>query len=283
MYQPPIKSSSKAAKSRLSLKVAALFLGTFLAVFLGLLFLDLVSTFGENALVDAAISSQPPATAIDPKLETDLAKVLDHADPQTTAEIRNPFADTTGISDKTSTTLTTTSSNAARPNANAPTANTAAAQAAAQRNQPSQPQQQDLTARSVAPDQNVNARPQEETRRRLQLREERMRLGQDGGPESAVFAIDDLLPVGTVSGGGGKDEVLFYSQSACRVVSFPVGAQLHDGWVDSLRPEGVVFRYFDQLRIPPLRQWERSNVSKCSEKVSEQTSPNPSSATQGGD
>jgi hypothetical protein len=46
----------------------------------------------------------------------------------------------------------------------------------------------------------------EATNARIRARQERMRAGQNGGPESTVLAIDDLLPVGMVSGGNGETE-----------------------------------------------------------------------------
>ena len=277
MYQAPIKSSSKTVKSRLGLKLAALFFGTFLAVFVGLLFFDLILMLGERAIVEAATSNQTPATAIDPKLESDLAKVLEYTDPQNTADIKNPFADSTGISDKFS--ATTAAANTARTNPAAPANNPANAQVTGKGNQ----SQQNVAAKNIQPGQTTEPQPKEDTRARLQLREQRIQLGQDPGPESAVFAIDDLLPVGVVSGGDGKDEVMFYSEAACRVVSFPVGTQFYDGWFDSLRQEGVVFGFFDQFRTMRMRAWGRSVSTGCQQGLLEQTSPDQALTTGGGD
>ncbi|HEY8558836.1 MAG TPA: hypothetical protein VIL74_00430 [Pyrinomonadaceae bacterium] len=280
MYQAPIKTtSSKVVKSRLGLKIGAIFLGTFLAVFVGLLFFDLLLMLGERAIVEAATSNQTPATAIDPKLETDLAKVLEPAETQNTADIKNPFADTTGISDKFSAASALTA-NAARTNAAAPNVNPTSGQVTGK---VAQTQQQNVAARTVQPNQTSVPQPQQDTRARMQLRDERIRLGQDGGPEAAVFAIDDLLPVGVVSGGDGKDEVMFFSESACRVVSFPVGTQFYDGWFDSLRQEGVVFGFYDRFRTMRMRAWGRSVEGCKQQSLLEQTSPNEALTTGGGD
>lgn len=281
MY-PPSKSSSKAPKSRLGWKAAGLFLGTFLAVFIALFFLDLLQTMGEKAIVNAATSNQAAAVAIDPKLESDLAKVLERTDSQNTADIKNPFADTTGISGKYN---STTVSGAVSSNNTARTATPGGGQTTTQRNQT---QQQTVPGRNVTPGQTVTQTPQQSTLARLQLREERMRLGMDPGPEAAAYAIDDLLPVGVVSGGDGKDEVMFYSASTCRVVSFPIGTQFFDGWFDSRREEGVVFGFFDQYRTMRMRAWGRSVTQGCSQQqqqgLLEQTSPNQAlTTTRGGD
>lgn len=259
------------------MKVAALFIGTFLTVFLGLLCWDLFLMLGERVLVDRAVAENPPVTAIDPKLESDLVKVLEYSDVQNTADIKNPFADQSGISNRTTTPVSTS----APQSASVRNVNPAASQNNAQRSQAQQ--QQSVPGRTVQPDSSVNPQPQLETKARLQLRDEKIRLGMDGGPEAMVFSVDDLLPVGRVSGGDGKEEVLFYSQTACRVVSFPVGTQFFDGLLESLRPEGVVFRYYDQFRFPGMRQWETSTVSKCSEKVSELPRPEQAVTAGGGD
>jgi hypothetical protein len=272
MYVTPLKTSVKPVKSRLGLKLAALFTGAFLSAFIGLLFWDLFLMLGERVLTDRALSEKPPVTVIDPKLESDLAKVLELTDVQNTADIKNPFHDTSGISDKTNTPV---SANSAQTNSAAKPVNPAAAQIYSQKNQS---QQQNLAAKTV-----IQPDPVAETRNRLQIREDRIRLGQEGGPESMAFAIDDLLPVGTVSGGDGKEEVMFYSTSACRVVSFPVGTQLYDGWFDSLRSEGVVFGYFDQQRTMRMRGWGRSVTTNCAQSIMITPSPNQALITGGGD
>jgi hypothetical protein len=276
MYATPVKSTVKPAKSRLGLKIAAIFTGTFLAVFLGLLFWDLFLMLGERVLTDRAVADKAPVTAIDPKLESDLAKVLENNDVQNTADIKNPFADKTGISNSSSATLNST---VAQQNPATKSVNPAAAKLYPQKTQ----SQQTVAAKNVAASSTVQSQPVQETRTRLQIREARIQLGQDGGPESMVFAIDDLLPVGTVSGGDGKEEVMFFSESACRVVSFPVGTQFYDGWFDSMRPEGVVFAFFDELRTRRMRAWGRSVEQKCSQSISITPSPNQAIITGGGE
>jgi hypothetical protein len=273
MYSPPVKSSSKPVKSRLGLKLAALFTGTFLIVSIGLLFIDLLASMADRLVIDAAVSNQPAVTAIDPKIEADLAKVLETSDVQKTAEIKNPFADQTGISEKFDPAASST-----QPASAVKTAANPAALNNPQRNL----LQQNLAARTVQPAQTVKTEPQMDTKTRLQIREERIRLGQDGGPEGAVYSIDDLLPVGVVGGGDGKDEVMFYSEAACRVVSFPVGTQFFDGWFDSLRPEGVVFGFFDQYRTMRMRAWGRSVKQGCSQSNFSETNLLNQAETSGG-
>jgi hypothetical protein len=281
MFQAPVKTASKPVKSRLGVKLAALFLGSFLTAFVGLLFLDLLMSLGENVLVDSAATNQPATAAIDPKLESELAKVLENNDAQPTADIKNPFADTSGISDKSIAPI-----NSAATTAPGGT-NTKAVNPAATVGQSNQPPraatQQNVPGTSVQPNQNAKQTPQTDTPARLKLREERIRLGADGGPEAAVYAIDDLLPVGLVSGGDGKEEVMFYSASTCRVVSFPVGTQFYDGWFDAMRQEGVVLGFFDQSRTMRMRAWGRSVETNCSQSSTETNSQNRTSATGGGD
>jgi hypothetical protein len=262
------------------LKLAGLFAGTFLAVFLGLFFVDLLRTLREGKEIDSATANQPASTAIDPKLETELAKVLEPIDSQTTADIKNPFADTSGISGQFK---APTTANAPSSTTGGGTTNQPANQATTQKN-PTQRQQQTMTGKNVQSSQTVNPlQPQIDTRARLQEREERIRLNMDPGPESTAYSIDDLLPVGVVSGGDGKDEVMFYSEAACRVVSFPVGTRFYDGWFDSTRQEGVVFGFFDQYRTMRMRAWGRSVKEGCSQSLLEQTSPDQALTTGGGD
>jgi len=271
-----VKSSAAPLKSRIGLKLTALFTASFLTVFIGLLFWDLLLSAGENLVVDEMASKQASVIKIDPQIETDLAKVLESNDAQNTADIKNPFADQGGISDKFNS--TTVSINAPQTTSSTKPVNASTVQTNPQKNQP----QQNLAARTVQNSAKVNPlQPQMDTKTRLQIREERIRLGEDGGPESAAFAIDDLLPVGLVSGGDGKDEVMFYSESACRVFSFPVGTQFYDGWFDSTRPEGVVFGFFDQYRTRRMRAWGRSVKTGCSESLSVTTLPDRAVITGG--
>jgi len=73
-----------------------------------------------------------------------------------------------------------------------------------------------------------------------------------------IFAIEDLLPVGIVDGGNGNQEVMFYSEAACRTVSFVPGTSFFDGRLSELRPEGVVFTSFDGRQPLRMRSWSRS-------------------------
>lgn len=239
------------------MKLTALFIASFLIVFIALFFFDLFHTMGEGLRVDSAVSNQPAVSTIDPKIESDLVKVLEYTDVQTTADVKNPFSDPGGISDKFN----------APVNANTTATTTGVNQTADQNNPQNNQTQQNLAART-AQTTIVPPNPEMETKIRLQLRDEKIRLGQDAGPESAVFAIEDLIPVGTVAGGDGKDEVMFYSQAGCRVFSFPVGTQFFDGWLDSLRPEGVVFGYNDQYRTMRLKAFGRSVKTGCPENLS---------------
>ncbi len=263
-------------KSRLSLKLAALFVGTFLAVFLSGLAYDVFATMMENQQTEADSLAQPALKPIEPKIESDLAKVLAFDSTPDAAEIKDPFSDRSGISGNVKTPVGAASggkAGAAQPSSSAvaqggsvsrpgsPAANPAAGIA---------PNNPGMSANGTPV--NYAASP-EATNARIRARQERMRTGQDGGPESAVLAIEDLLPVGMVSGGNGETEVMLYSQALKQTFSFPIGTPFYDGWLVEMRPDGVGFGVNNQNGAVFLKGWSNSVKQPTSNNSAEKDSP----------
>ncbi len=246
-------------KDRLSSKFAALFAAAFLAVFLGGLAYDVFAERSENQQTDTDSFAQPALKPIEPKIESDLAKVLTSSSLPDAVEIKDPFSDQGGISGSVKTSAGTVS-----------TAKPATQQSSvAQGNSGIRPGTSGNPALRIPPQNNPGMMSEpatavsyiaspEATNARVRMRQERIRLGQDGGPESAVLAIDDLLPVGVVSGGSGEQEIMLYSQALMQTFSFPVGARFLDGWLVDWRPEGVGFGYTNQNGAVFLKTWSRS-------------------------
>jgi hypothetical protein len=254
-------------QDRLSLKFAALFATAFLAVFGGGLVYDIFATRSENQQTDADSLTQPALKPIEPKIESDLAKVLTSNSLPDAVEIKDPFSDKGGISSNVKTSVGTSIGTVS--STKPATQQLSAAQGSSVSGPgttgnsvlkiPPQinPPQINPQMSEPLPAVNYIASP-EATNARIRVRQERIRLGQDGGPESAVLAIDDLLPVGVVSGGNGETEIMLYSQVLARTFSFPVGTRFLDGWLVDWRPEGVGFGYTSQNGAVFLKNWSRS-------------------------
>lgn len=111
---------------------------------------------------------------------------------------------------------------------------------------------QETLAKNTQPQANAVVAPKvdlasrEATIERIRQRERRLRSGQDAGPLSSIFALDDLLPIGTVSGGEGQEEVMFFSKAVNQTISFPVGSRFFDGWLVGYRPDGVELNPYGQ-------------------------------------
>lgn len=259
-------------KDRVSVKLTILFGMTFLLVLFGGFVYDLFASQTENLRLNDSENSQPPVTVIDPKLESELAKVIDFDNIQNSADIKDPFTDHAGISDsaKTLTGAVTTPTQTSTTTPNPNSQNVVVA------NSPQKvPTQPNVSAKNLGQNTyTTNTPPEIDTKMRFEMREEKIRIGQDGGPESAVFAIEDLLPVGVVSGGEGTEEVMFYSAAADRTFSFPVGTRFFDGWLAELRSEGVVFGFNDQFSTMRLKSWGRTIRTKNSQSLSVVASPN---------
>ena len=266
-------------KSRLSLKLAALFAATFLAVFLSGLAYDVFATMMENQQTEADSLAQPALKPIEPKIESDLAKVLALDLTPDAVEIKDPFSDRSGISGNVKTPVGATSGSK-------PQQATSAVAQGDSRSRPGNPAAN--SAAGIAPNNqgtsatnpavNYAASP-EATNARIRARQERIRSGQDGGPESMTLSVEDLLPVGMVSGGNGETEVMLYSQALMQTFSFPVGTPFHDGWLVELRPDGVGFGVNNQNGAVYLKGWAHSVKQPTSNNSEEKNSSGRTAGT----
>ncbi len=271
-------------KDRLSWKLALLFIATFLAVFLSGLAYDVFATMWENQQTETDSRAQPALKPIEPKIENDLAKVLASAPIPDAVEIKDPFSDRNGISDNAQTRAAVAAASARLAQQPPPSAQSSVAQnnprnrpgtsaGPATGNYPNYP-----GAGAAGPGVNYVASP-EATNARIRARQEKMRLGQDGGPESTVLAIDDLLPVGMVSGGNGETEVMLYSQALQQTFSFPIGTPFYDGRLVELRPDGVGFANANQNGAVFLKGWAHSIKQPTSNNSAEKDSSGRTAGT----
>ncbi len=248
--------SSLPLTDRLWFRMALLFGAAFFAAFVVSWAYGAISSYRESREAELILSNQPAPIVIDPKLQTDLAKVIAFDSIPDDANFRDPFVDRGGISSnvKLNAAVQQTSATSGGTTGRATSAGTVFNGS------------RQVIAGNAVPIQDPAS--VEATRARLADRDERIRAGLDVGPESAAFAIEDLLPVGVVSGGSAQEEVMFYSQSADRTVSFPVGTRFFNGWLAALRPEGVVFNFDDQFRTSRLKSWGRSIKSITGDRLS---------------
>ncbi len=212
-------------------RLIAIFLLTFFVVFVAGWIYDLFSESIESEQIEAAKSAGRPVLTIDPNIEKELSKVLAFDENAPVADLKNPFSDRSNLSDST----------AARFSA-LPT-----------RDQLAQADLSGSVRTSLARSGGGNASAAEEKKEEpkidiakvtfeaVRARDAAIRAGRDPGPESAIFFIDDLLPVGMVSGGSAPPEVLMYSITMKRTYSFPAGASFRDGWLATWRSDGVAF------------------------------------------
>lgn len=226
-------------KDRLWFRLIALFAMTFLALFMLLFVWDLFLAIGESRALESNPAAQAPPVVIDPKIETELQKVLAFETiDNTVVNISDPFVDRSGLSNVVSAAGTAQQASATSPSGTATTASAAASSGTVTRTV-SGTVSSSGSANQVVPT----------SKDRYEIWEEKVRAGYDAGPVSTAFAVEDLVPVGYVSGGSGPDEIMFHSLSLCRTFSFPVGARFFDGWLGSLSQQEVVFNLDDNARI----------------------------------
>jgi hypothetical protein len=253
-------------------KLSVLFAAAFLTVFLGAL---AYNTFAAPGLEEYGSDESPSSTTavmpIEPKIESDLAKVLAFEPIPNPPEIKDPFSDKGGISSNAK----TAQGNFAQ--ANLPTVSLPSpvknsgggnGDGASDRRiiipgrealAANSPQQNFQLVSGDKQEKPINSLASPEaTKERIRLREERLRAGQDGGPPSSVFSVDDLLPVGIVSGGNEQLEVIVYSQAMAQTYSFPIGTRFLDGWLVEWKPEGVGFAHANENGAVYLKTWARS-------------------------
>lgn len=235
---------------RVSFKLTALFILTFVVVFIAISAYDIFASMMESRQAEANIVVEQSPIVIDPKIQEELQRVLNETEEPNNEMVRDPFIDSAGLSE-TAPPLNT--------GAQSGQASTAAAKSGAAV----------TTAGQTAPAGPPPPTPIEATKLRYLNWLDRTMNGEMLALDPMIFAIDDLLPVGLVSGGSGNQEILFYSESADRTISFPVGTRFYDGWFSALRPEGVVFSFDDELRTVRLKSWGRSVKSKYKRSLSE--------------
>lgn len=243
---------------RLSFRLFILFLAVFLLLFFALWAWSISMSFVEGQLAKAAAQARPQPVVIDPKLRDELASVMSLSTAPEVVAVKDPFADRTGIVGLSNAqravggVVTTTGGSGGSPSTVA--SNTGGGGGG-------------RTNNSVVPGRpgggsGIQTEPQvsanEATKQRYEAWLQRA-VTEEIPLDPQIFSIEDLMPVGVVDGGNGRQEVLFYSDAAGRTLSFPVGTLFADGWLTELRPEGVVFATGeDTRRTYRLRSWARS-------------------------
>src|SRR5215207_8991734 len=85
-------------KDRLAMRLALLFVGTFLAVLVLLMAWTMFATIADRRQAAANSEVAAPVIVIDPKIQSDLAKALAFDALPTSGEVLNPFVDRAGLS-----------------------------------------------------------------------------------------------------------------------------------------------------------------------------------------
>jgi len=222
-------------QKRLSFKLLLLFLGTFLVVFFVGAVYDVFSQFRDKSNAEATMAAQPEPIVIDPKLQTDLAKVMSYnAEPNDVA-VTDPFVDRTGISNSA---MATGGRIAATQASAGGTTGSAAGTAVGRITGGTQVTTGGTTALSPA---------SESTKERYDAWNKNRLYAQEI-PPPGIFSVEDLVPVGIVSGGRGADEVMLLSLSLCQTVSYPIGTEFYDGYLTGMTREAVMFNLKKVLR-----------------------------------
>lgn len=241
MTEQPIEGARLPLRDRLWFKVTALFAFVFLATFIAGWFYDAVTSIVETRALEESAAVQPQ-TVPDAKIEAELAKVMTTDMTPDRAAVRDPFVDRGNLAAQNAAALTVAAT------AVQPAANTVATQLSPTQGQygAARTDSRPAAATTVVPPDPASV---EATLERIRARERTLRDGREAAPESTIFAIEDLKPVGVVSGGTGNEEVLFHSKALDRIISFPIGARFFDGWLIGLRPDGVEFGAFGATSV----------------------------------
>jgi hypothetical protein len=254
-------TTESAYKSRNWLKLLLLFLATFLVILIGGLAMDILSSAtSQNA--QAVMQEQSAPIVIDPKLESDLARVMEFASDQNMADLKDPFLDRDGIS-RNENNLSGGSGGGGGGQTNGAKPTTAGSGGQSGNTKPATTTSQKSSGGQSNPggSQPSGAVPKgvekQDTITRILKWDEDIRLGRPVPPINEIIAIEDFLPVGVVSGGNGQDEILLYSQSADRTFSYTVGTRFYDGWLSGIQKDGAVFGYYEN-RKTFLKSWVRS-------------------------
>lgn len=224
---------------RLGLKLLGLFVLSTAAFFLFFFAYDVLTSFARNPAAETPQSDPAAAVVIDPKIGTELAKVLAADTTSDPVDIKDPFTDRAGLS---GTVNAATVASASQP-ANAADSGSGGSSAP-------------NSGRATIAQPVIS--PLEATKQRYESWLGRLAINGDTPLDPRIFSVEDLLPVGIVDGGSGQQEVMFYSEAAGKTVSFPLGTVFFDGWLTELRPEGVIFSSNDDRKTIRMRSWARS-------------------------
>jgi hypothetical protein len=238
-------------KSRLGITLTGLFLAGFLAVVVIGLILDVFASMREGQQASDELAVQQTVVVIDPKLAGELAKAKNFENTQNLADLRDPFLDRAGLSQ-------TEAGRAAVAQNNRTGTGTTGAQpgktVAGTQPGVKPPGGGGNTTTTVPPETVI---VKEDTSVRLAKRDEDIRNNIPVRPINFYLAVEDLLPVGAVSGGSGQDEIMLYSQAADQTFSFPLGTEFFVGWLTGLKPDGPVF-IFPASSQTMTKSWVRS-------------------------
>ena len=230
-------------RDRLSPRLALVFAATFAAVFLFIVFYTLFTGIGESARAEAEVSIQPTAIVIDPKIQKDLAKALAFDDIPTGTDVQNPFIDRGGIGTNTPAIFSSGSTAARAATTTVVPAAGSSGTGAVSGGTGSRP-----TVTHIVPAVPSQVLDTTGTRTRHQIWIQQQQSGQSLMAESETLSIDDLVPVGFVSGGNIGDEVTLYSATLCKTFTFPAGTRFYDGWLAGLNRQEVVFSNGSAIR-----------------------------------
>jgi hypothetical protein len=223
-------------RDRVSIKLAFLFVGSFLAVLIFAVGWTLLSAFGDSRAAAAESEVQTPVITIDPKIQTDLAKAMTVDATPAVADVQNPFIDRAGIGNTLGLTNGTVASQ---------TSSTPASAGGTSNALPSSR----TTITKVGPSgPSITMPAVDDTKGRWLDWAERANRGETVSPESEALGIDDLVPVGYAGGGDRGVEVILYSRSLCRTFSFPVGTRFFNGSLYQISQTDVVFIYQNGYR-----------------------------------
>jgi len=223
-------------RDRLSMRLALLFVGTFLGVLILLMAWTMFATIAERRQAAANLEVRTPVIIIDPKIQTDLAKALAFDALPVSVEVLNPFVDRAGLSGNlvtaNSATLTQASASPASPSkTSAVVAGQVASRATTASNNSAAANIEPYSVRTSYDDWLY-----------------RQKRGEFVGPESEILAVEDLVPVGYASGGDRPAEVILFSLALCRTFSFPAGTRFWNGSLSGFDQSEVVFAFQDGLR-----------------------------------
>jgi hypothetical protein len=231
---------------RVSLKLALLFIGSFLAVLILIVGWTLLTAVGDSRDSTADAEVQTPPIVIDPKIESDLTKALSFDAIPASTEVQNPFLDRANIGSNLTVTNSATPINAST---------TANATTTVGGTGPSRM----TTVTRVGPTSPGMVLPDVgDSRTRWDEWVARANRGESVGPESETLGIDDLVPVGYAGGGDRPVEVMLFSLSLCRTFSFPAGTRLFDGQIYQVDQNEVVF-----INQNGLRRKSYATVETC--------------------